>query len=438
MALTLGTPQVFEDGTTSLLSVTALSSTQAVVAYVDAGDSDKGKAAVLDVTGTTVSAGTPAVYNNAGTDRVDVVSLSSTKAMVVYRDDGNSNYPTAAILDVSGSTITPGSEAVIDSNATDGSRVVVEKLTSTKAIAVWVRNSDGKLYGCVLDVSGSTITPGSATVLTSGAASDQGIAPLDSTHVLIHYDETGRDAMVLTIAGTNITTNTVKDLYANPLTGGYALKSGILLDTNLVLVESSTATDGRLDLLSISGTTITIEDQLALNTPASTHGALAKLSATKAGLVYYNWDSPTHRCRVDTFTISGGTSVSKDGLTENVATLQSDSGWFSATDLTSTTFLVVYRDNGDSQKGTAVVVSMDVSNARFYQGAGTLAEKFTLPFTGVNPGNMTLNKSLGTVVIGSDAAASSMVVYSDWPYPTGTASGAGIPTGTTITSTKWV
>jgi hypothetical protein len=103
MALTLGTPQVFETGATSLLSVTTLSSTKAVVAYIDADDSNKGKAAVLDVSGTTVSAGTPAIYNDADTDRVDVVDLSSSKAMVVYRDDGNSNYPTAAILDVSGS-----------------------------------------------------------------------------------------------------------------------------------------------------------------------------------------------------------------------------------------------------------------------------------------------------------------------------------------------
>lgn len=77
-------------------------------------------------------------------------------------------------------------------------------------------------------------------------------------------------------------------------------------------------------------------------------------------------------------------------------------------------------------------------NARFYQGAGSLSEKFTMPFGQVAPGNMTLNRTLGTVVIGSNVAAGNMVVYSDNPYVTGTATDDGLPTGTSITSTKWV
>lgn len=81
---------------------------------------------------------------------------------------------------------------------------------------------------------------------------------------------------------------------------------------------------------------------------------------------------------------------------------------------------------------------LPAANARFYQGAGVLTERFTLPFTNVQPGGMTLNKTLGTVVIASSVPAGVVAVYSDHPYPTGTATDNGLPTGTAITSIKWI
>jgi hypothetical protein len=65
-------------------------------------------------------------------------------------------------------------------------------------------------------------------------------------------------------------------------------------------------------------------------------------------------------------------------------------------------------------------------------------EKFTLPFASVNPGAMTLDQSLGTVVIGAKAGGSDAIVYSAHPYPTGTSFSEGHPTGTSVTSLKWV
>ena len=51
---------------------------------------------------------------------------------------------------------------------------------------------------------------------------------------------------------------------------------------------------------------------------------------------------------------------------------------------------------------------------------------------------MTLDKSLGTVVLGGDSPADSIVVYSQYPYPTGTATDNGLPTGSSVSSVKWV
>jgi hypothetical protein len=80
--------------------------------------------------------------------------------------------------------------------------------------------------------------------------------------------------------------------------------------------------------------------------------------------------------------------------------------------------------------------------AKFYfgvgPGEGVLSEKFAMPFPGVRPGAMTLNQSLGTVVIGGDEPATEAIVYSNYPYVTGTAMSVNHPTGTTVTSLKWI
>lgn len=78
------------------------------------------------------------------------------------------------------------------------------------------------------------------------------------------------------------------------------------------------------------------------------------------------------------------------------------------------------------------------SNAKFYHGAGTLAEKFTLPFAGVNPAAFTLDKALGTIVVGSNAPTAQPIISSPSPYVTGTASGTNFPTGTSITGLDWI
>lgn len=102
---------------------------------------------------------------------------------------------------------------------------------------------------------------------------------------------------------------------------------------------------------------------------------------------------------------------------------------------------IVYRDDSISAVRYRPMDGLPVLSAglaKFYHGLGSLAEKFTLPFAGVQPGAMTLDKSLGTVVMGQNAASAVPIVYSAHPYATGTAAATGMPTGTSISSLKWV
>jgi hypothetical protein len=180
--ITPGSTATFETGTTSWTSVCALSSTQALVCYRDEDDSNQGKAVVLDISGTTITPATPAVFETGNTTHIDVCALSATQALVCYRDEDNSNRGTACILDISGSTITPGTPAVFETDNT--LYISVTRLTATRAFVCY--SDGGAGAACVLDVSGSTITPGaSAVFFNAGTIFRAAVDALSSTSVIV-------------------------------------------------------------------------------------------------------------------------------------------------------------------------------------------------------------------------------------------------------------
>ena len=117
--LSYSSEYVFNAGTTDYSSASALSSTKFVVVYKDTGNSDYGTAVIGDVSGDSISYGSEYVFNPAMPFYISVDSLSSTRFVVVYQDTGNSDYGTAIIGDVSdGNTISWGPECVFNPGLT--------------------------------------------------------------------------------------------------------------------------------------------------------------------------------------------------------------------------------------------------------------------------------------------------------------------------------
>jgi len=144
-----GIPSVFESATTNHISVAVLDSSKAVVTYQDAGNYYYGTACVLSISGTTVTAGTPAVFESASAAYISVAVLDSSKAVVTYQDAGNYYYGTACVLSISGTTVTAGTPAVFESASTD--YISVAALNSSKAVVTY-RDAGNSSYGtaCVL------------------------------------------------------------------------------------------------------------------------------------------------------------------------------------------------------------------------------------------------------------------------------------------------
>ena len=258
----------------------ALTSTKAIVCYRRSSD-NYGLAAVVDVSGTDLTWGTPAAYESAQTYYSAVAALSSTKAIVCYSDVGNSNYGTACILDISGSTVTPATAAVFESAATNS--ISVAPLSATKAIVCYKDDSN---YGtaCILDVSGSTITPATPAVFYSASSSAPWVTALSSTKAIVVFTSTNALSCELSISGSTITASTAKLLK----TGSY--EPGIVA----VSASRAIAVTGNLaaiHVLNQDGTVLASKDIGISGAFFGYYGAVVKLTDGLVLAVAYDTNS---------------------------------------------------------------------------------------------------------------------------------------------------
>jgi hypothetical protein len=120
----------FEAGETIRTSVEKLSSSVAVVAYTDVTNSNYGTACALGISGTTVTPGTPVVVFNAGVCRSygdALARIDSTTMMICVRDDGNGSKGSGCFLSISGTAITAGTPALFTAEVLSGGSLVYLK-----------------------------------------------------------------------------------------------------------------------------------------------------------------------------------------------------------------------------------------------------------------------------------------------------------------------
>lgn len=288
---TLGTESVFESADTDSISIAVLSGTKAIVAYVDAGNSSYGTACILDLSTLTITPGSAAVFESATTSEVGVAALSATQSIVCYKDGGNSNYGTSCILDVSGSTITPGTAAVYESAASDYNHPV--KLSSTKALVTYAASSNGR--ACILDVSGSTITPGTAVTYDGGAITYGYPSVISSTKAVVVYPDPSATSkptsVVLDVSGSTITPGTPLQL-ANLANVTMTMSCAIDSSTFLAFFRcaSSQGYSNVVQIVNISGSTLSTDERgIHLAQPDSDNAAtlpadFVQISATRYAL----------------------------------------------------------------------------------------------------------------------------------------------------------
>jgi urease beta subunit len=397
--------KVFESANSDYISVSTLDSSKAIVCYRDAGNSNYGTACVLSISGTTITAGTAVVFESANSDYISVSTLDSSKAIVCYRDAGNSSYGTACVLSISGTTITAGTPVVFESAASD--YFSVSTLDSSKAIVCY-RDDGNSGYGtaCVLSISGTTITAGTAVVFESANSSYFSVSTLDSSKAIVCYRDNGNSsygtACVLSISGTTITAGT-------PVVFESANSQFIsvsTLDSSKAIVcyrDNGNSFYGTACVLSISGTTITAGTPVVFESASSIYFSVSTLDSSKAIVCYYDGGNSNYGTAcvlsISGTTITAGTAVVFESA---------NSDYISVSTLDSSKAIVCYTDGGNSNYGTASLLKItgtSVTNKVNPTKTGQILGYAT------TSGSSTVTVALGPIVKGRSGLVAGKTYY---------------------------
>ena len=169
-----GSPVVFESASSVDISATFdSSSNKVVIAYKDSGNSDYGTAIVGAVSGTSISFGSAVVFESASSTFISATfDSSSNKVVIAYRDSGNSSYGTAIVGTVSGTSISFGTAVVFESAISSYISATFD--SSSNKVVIAYRDSGNSSYGTavVFQNESTTLTSENYIGIAKGAAAD--------------------------------------------------------------------------------------------------------------------------------------------------------------------------------------------------------------------------------------------------------------------------
>jgi len=190
-SISFGGQTIFENSAVSYISAVSTNN-KVVVAYCDDTNSYYGTAAVGTVSGTTINFGTPVPFEYAYSDSISTTFDSTNNKVVIgYRDVGNSDYGTAVVGTVSGTSISFGTPVVFNTARSDPMSLTYDP-TNQKVVIAYLHggNSQGKAIGGT--VSGTSISFDTSSTFESGEARDiSAIYDPDTKKVVIAYRDGG-------------------------------------------------------------------------------------------------------------------------------------------------------------------------------------------------------------------------------------------------------
>tara|TARA_R100000005_G_C4984827_1_gene193457 strand:+ start:14 stop:1855 length:1842 start_codon:yes stop_codon:yes gene_type:complete len=359
----IGTPVVFESANSFDVSAAYDANAQkVVVAYRDNGNSNYGTAVVGTVSGTSISFGTPVVFESASSQYVSIAyDANAQKVVIAYMDGGNSNYGTAIVGTVSGTSISFGTPAVFKS-AYSLYITIAYDANAQKVVIAWrdATNDDGTAI--VGQTSGTSISFGTAAVYDSGNCNyNAAVYDANAQKVVIAYsDVTNSDkgeAVVATVSGTSIS-------FGTPVLFEDAAISAISVvydpDAQKVVIayqDQGNSNYGTAIVGTVSGTSISFGTAVVFEGAATVSATSAAYDTTNDRVVIAYRDGNKGSAILGTVSgtsISFGTSVEiESGATPYIATVY---------DSNAQKTVSAYQDDGNSGYGTAVVYQVGEVN----------------------------------------------------------------------------
>jgi len=325
-SISYGTPVTFNAATTTRLSGTFDSnSNKIVIVYNDGGDSNKTKSIVGTVSGTSISFGSEAtVTNNIASGTTTTFDSNLNKVVTFYKDDSNNEYGTAAVGTVSGTSISFGTPVVFES----AQSVVTQSgscfdTSNNKTVTVY-RDVGNSSHGTAIvgTVSGTSISFGTVTAFHA-ASTEETLCAFDSGNnkvVVAYRDNAAPKALasrVGTVSGTGIsfgteaTVQTISAYITHPAMT-YSPDAGRVV---IVYSNGDNSTYGTYAIGAVSGTDITYETPVVFAAAATEDCGIAyDTNLDKFVISFKDVDNSNHGTSV-VLTVAGAVPALATGST---------------------------------------------------------------------------------------------------------------------------
>jgi hypothetical protein len=429
-----GSPTVFDSASSNYISAAYDTVSQKVViAYRDGGNSNYGTAVVGTVSGTSISFGTPVVFESATSNYISATyNTTAQRIVIAYSDAGNSSFGTAIVGTVSGTSISFGTAVVFQSfNTAD---ISATYHAAQNVVFIACRDTDNVDIGrsIAATVSGTTISFGSPVTFNSGRTFSISTAyHTAQQRVVVAYRDGGNadqgTAIVGTLTGTVISYGTEVVFET-----GYTSNAATTYDANaqrivIAYTDAGNSSYGTAVVGTVSGTSISFGTPVVFESASSSNISVAYDTVTQKVVISYADVGNSSFGTAIVGTVSG-TSISFG----TASVFESASTAFTATvyDTNAQKFVIAYSDVGNSSFGTALTFIVPVTNLTSEN------------FIGFSDGNYTNGQSATIQIVGAvdDAQSGLTPGQSYYVQPSGTLGlSPGVPSvfaGTAVAATK--
>lgn len=349
-----GAPAVFNSGNSTNISVCALSPTTVVAFYTDSANSSFATACAGTVSGTTISWGTPVIVRSSAVQVNQIVALNSSQAVVVWRDSGDSSRCKSVVLSVSGTSVSVGTIATVNSSGIDS--VYAALLSPTKVIVCYnIATTEGRAV--VLIISGTSISVQTAFAFnsTNHTAVDCAIEVISSSQAIVFYSDGNNasqgTAMVLDISASNIITG--NSAYVFNAANTIALRSAALSATSFAVIyrDGANSNFATVQIITVSGVSLGSGSKVAYNNVAASRSLTNLCKADSSNIYLFFRQVTSNKGVVIIATLNGAAITLQTSVIVNNAT----SSEFACVALDNTRICALYKDQGTSNAGTGKV-----------------------------------------------------------------------------------
>ena len=245
----------------SVISAVALNDSKVFIAHLG-GSSSVLTSMVCTINGTSISVGVQAQLSGTANSGkvISAVKLDEGRVLIVHSYGAN-YYLYGIVCTISGTTVIKGSATQLSTAVSTGNAISVVTLNENKVFIAHRYGNNRNLYGLVCTISGTTITKGTETQISSlvNAGISTSIVALSENKVFIAFNYENiyiLGGKICTISETNILTGMNLLLNSNSYTG--KVISAIALNENTVNILHSDSNNYLYSMLcGISGTNVT-------------------------------------------------------------------------------------------------------------------------------------------------------------------------------------